>query len=772
MSETLKIQIRFLSDWHVGEGAGARGHVDAIVRRHPLDGLPYVPAKTLTGILRDGCERVAYGLDSGKEQGPWHALLRHVFGSNQEDTVDPTAREACLSVGPATLGSSLRRAIVETPGMSEALVFIKPGVKLDDQGVAESQMLRFEEAVLAGAELQAPIALNRLSGEARDAALALVAAGALAVERLGAKRRRGSGRCTLTLTGWDEPATLVDQLKKAPAPPAHVTYGSDLALAPAVAMPTHSDDWRVVALDLDLEAPVIVPAETLGNVVTSQDHIPGSLLLPALHGWLHHLLGAGTTSAVASGAVQVRNAYPASGGLRMFPVPASLFKLKEGDDTINQLCGEALDKRQRKQLRAGYVASDALPEVPARVVSVDRIAVTHATIEDNSQRPTGAVGGVFTYQAVRPGQRLVSELWISRSLCESEDALADWLSIAPKFLQIGRAKKDDYGCVSLSCREVLQSPPEAKEGNLTVWLVSPILLRDAALAPVMDAAGLAEHLAVALGLDREALKPSQGQPSAYLRPWRDDGWNSAWRMRRATRFGIAPGSCVSFHVSGTLTAQALARVQAAGIGERRGEGYGELVFNPKLLAELEVPIQEMDLDIPPTHEVNDPSETDFSAALQRRAARLAIRRKALECAEGFRRGIGWMSGRSPLPPNTQLGALRALMESVHDQAGLDRIASWLTAVEGNEKRRDKWPDDTKRALANHVQEESAESIWVSLNLFPGPTALKGHDASALARAMRVEAVKTLWLTAISTQLNDNSRSPDERKEHQEVGHVA
>ena len=53
---TLKISME--SDWHVGAGAG-RGEIDRVVQRD-TDDLPYIPAKTLTGILRDGCEQVAW----------------------------------------------------------------------------------------------------------------------------------------------------------------------------------------------------------------------------------------------------------------------------------------------------------------------------------------------------------------------------------------------------------------------------------------------------------------------------------------------------------------------------------------------------------------------------------------------------------------------------------------------------------------------------------------------------------------------------------------
>lgn len=761
MTDTLALNLRFLSDWHLGEGAGARGHVDAVVRRDPRDGLPYVPAKTLTGMLRDGCERIVYGLDGQDPAGPWHGLLREVFGGDREDEADRSAREASLSIGAARLDASLRRAICTTPGMGEALVFLKPGVKLDRRGVAETGMIRFEEVVLAGAELRAPVSLA-LDGERREQAMALIGAGARAVERMGAKRRRGAGRCELSLAGGPSLEETVDRLGRRPA---DVTAGPNPRAArlhlgggePA----SGGGRWYTIALDLDLETPVVVPAETLGNFVTTRDHLPGALLLPALDAWLRVLLGARTTGAVARGAVQVRNAYPSADGHRLLPVPAALFKRKEGGECTNHLRGEPPpdDHRQRKQLRAGFVATDALPAGGEEaVLRVATTAITHATIQDSVQRPTAAVGGVYTYEALRPGQRLSAELWVDTGLLESADDLDAWLDKAPKTLRIGRAKKDDYGRVSLTCRKIDVSDPLADGERLTLWLASPLLLRDDGLAPVMDAAGVTAELERALGPGLR-LEPEAAGQGAFLRPWRDDGWNNAWQMRRATRFGVAPGSCLAFRVAaGKVTAEDLARIQARGLGERRGEGYGELVCNAPLLGRFEVRRRALELDRPPAEPAGALRPTEFSRALQRRAARIEIRRKALTRDVEFRKQMGWCGGQSPRPPNTQLGALRARIEALHDRAGMERVRAWLRAVQANDKRRDKWPRKTVERLETHLDEHAVASIWGSLDMASGPTALPGHDGGALAEEMWIEAIKTLWLTAISRQLNENNRS--------------
>ncbi|HEY3378758.1 MAG TPA: RAMP superfamily CRISPR-associated protein, partial [Armatimonadota bacterium] len=76
----LRITLTMTSDWHIGSGAGRPGDTDRLIRRD-WEGLPYVPGKTMVGIWRDACERVAYGLDHQDENGLWHHWVAYLFGN-------------------------------------------------------------------------------------------------------------------------------------------------------------------------------------------------------------------------------------------------------------------------------------------------------------------------------------------------------------------------------------------------------------------------------------------------------------------------------------------------------------------------------------------------------------------------------------------------------------------------------------------------------------------------------------------------------------------
>ena len=80
LPESFRVMLRMESDWHVGLGAGRPGDIDRLITRD-ADDLPYVPAKTLTGIWRDAMEKLAFALDEGEDEGKWAKWIDVIFGS-------------------------------------------------------------------------------------------------------------------------------------------------------------------------------------------------------------------------------------------------------------------------------------------------------------------------------------------------------------------------------------------------------------------------------------------------------------------------------------------------------------------------------------------------------------------------------------------------------------------------------------------------------------------------------------------------------------------
>lgn len=775
---TGKITITFLSDWHVGEGAGGVGHIDRLVRRDPQDGLPFVPAKTLTGILRDACERVAGALDEDDPAQAWSRFCDRLFGRESKGTQDPrraaTTTSAAIRFGPARYGAALRQALGDDRHLAlrSALTFIKPGVKIDSvTGMAEGGMLRLEEVALAGSELQAEWTLDAaLSEPQQKAAAALLAAGCRVVERLGAKRRRGAGRCRLEVAGT--PSDWLQRLQD--VPPEWVESPS--VPPELVAGASGSGRFQCIALDLALLSPVVVPDRTLGNVVSGRDHIPGTLLLPALDAALRRALGdhgEALTTLLASGRIQIRNAYPARGDLRLLPVPLAFEAEKEVPSKLrNGFFKRPETAVQFKPLRAGYVPETFVPALDglrSPVQSAQTIALTHATIDDRVQRPTTDVGGVYTYEALVPGQAFRAELWIEDGLVGSLDALCRAL---PGEVRIGRAKKDDYGRVAL--RATPAAAPHGEQsgsrGNLTLWLVSPLLARDARLVPVCDADRLARWLesqapdgtAVAVVEDR-------------CRAFREEGWMNAWGEPRPSRMGLAAGSCVKLHFNPPLPGNVLARWQAAGLGERRGEGYGEVRIDPGLLAGEHPPREALPASVKGSCG-GDVPVTEFTRQLHRNAWRILIRAHVLTHADAIARSMGWTAGK---PGNSQIGALRSQFEGWSGDSDRERFRTWWTHLTETANRAEGWPAECRDKSRNPIGRfgEGPDAVWVAL-AESGLRAedlpcLPGHRRDEMKTAMAAEATRIYWLGVIGATLDQRAKPAIQTAEqHAEVRHGA
>ncbi|MEK6410287.1 MAG: RAMP superfamily CRISPR-associated protein [Acidobacteriota bacterium] len=789
LNASFEVTLKMISDWHVGSGAGRPGNIDRLVRRDAED-LPYVPAKTLTGIWRDACESVALGLDEGNQNGVWNQWVAYLFGDqpaikDAERTQGKPAEEqaspsddgdwrppqaAVLSVRSAHLPADLRQALKTKPVAREAITFIKPGISIHPRtGRARAEFLRFEEMARGGVTLSAVCELRgELKEEDRRIASALLIAGARLVERLGGKRRRGAGRCELIIVRSEEIEPWLDWIEAypQPQPPKHheTEDSSNSAQASVIAA---SGAWLRIRLILTTKLPVIVPAGTIGNLIETLDYIPGTYLLPHV---TKKLSGVNAQAAIARGDLVVTNATAEIEGERGRPVPFSLFYrkseggLKDGQGVFNRLC-ERGPESQPKNHRAGYVGSTAnvrLNGQSGRLPVFDTLdpqVETHNVVEDKWQRPTEAVGGVYSYQAIPPGVTLRAELRLRQSL---NDALSQkdpkWFSKLEGELSIGRASKDDYGAVKLRIIGQPESAPnaEAVKEELTVWLLSDLLLRDERLRPVASVERLGQVLQEKLNVGVEEsrqtkleLRKDRDKDSAFPRQRRTDSWHVRWGLPRPSLAGLQAGACAVFRVEGQIDPARLSEIEAGGLGERRAEGYGQVCFNdPLVTSELEKlkgakPTKEETIEAP--FLVPKQSAFDYARLIERAAARNEMRR----CAPGLaadrdnrQKALGiLLNGTQSKPRMSQLGALRSALSRLRSAADGHRVLAWLERLGQTPNRRDEWPVGSLKRVSELITQN--ERVWELLNIDFTKLTLAKDGAEELKQELWPEAVRAL-----------------------------
>lgn len=197
----IKYSIQFHTDWHCGSGLAAGSDVDALVVKDK-DGLPFVPGKTMKGLVREAIEEMNLSKESFDRN-----LFVKAFGNSEDrnaklDLTEKSEKYDFLQKGEtfftnAELSEDEHRAIVS----NNAARFMYRSISstaIDNEGIAVDHSLRKMEVVVP-CNLEGKI----IGVEDRDWANEILKA-LLYIKRLGQNRNRGLGRCTITGTIIEE----------------------------------------------------------------------------------------------------------------------------------------------------------------------------------------------------------------------------------------------------------------------------------------------------------------------------------------------------------------------------------------------------------------------------------------------------------------------------------------------------------------------------------------------------------------------------------------
>lgn len=784
----IELELRMLSDWRVGTGTGIRGYADRLVQRGEngtaaAPAAPIIPAKTLIGVWRDSCEIAAHALDRGPS-GVWHEWVEFLFGGQYAsgstpgrdgDASSPTrsrsVRPAALALdGALRLPGRLPALLAVRPRVAWAATFRKPGVAIDpNTGSAMPGKLRFEEMARAGVTLTGRACLrgfDELDQAQQDAALALLAAGARLLERIGGRRRRGSGRCRLTLHRVS-PDFAVLARTPVPAPPAAATHHR-VADRPEPAGHPAGQGWDRVELLMTAEQPVLAGAIVQGNLVQGQSSLPGWCLMPEVA----RRIGGAAHALIRTGDLIVTAATPRSPqGARTLPMPRVFRHAKDNRKSVigNRLAG---DRAEGKPYRDGHIAVEG--EDVGTVVDPDFVVRMHNTVSDDVQRPNRDVGGVYIYRALAARTRLRAEVRVRSGVLEP-----GWEKRLSGRWRIGRSSKDDYGQLSVEVRPVTAAPrtrPHQTPGKLLrVWLLSDLLVRDRRLRPstgLADAARALEQALARAGAPGVRLTPV---PGSELSAHRTESWHRGWGLPRATLYGLAAGSCLVFEVDGgPIPGAVLDELRAAGVGERRAEGFGQIEIDHDLLLRSVAewgsgPAQAAAVaDASPVKSAESAGRAEPAAArpeepeplgpdepghaeariFERAAWRSELRRRCeLVAADPDRRVELLPADVTP----SRLNGLREVVLEPTVEAARHRLA-WLTEPR---EGRDPWPKENVTVIRGLI--EDPDQVWALLGM-PEEELTVTRDGAAVLRAeLHDEAVRMLVTACVAAHARAEAR---------------
>ncbi|MBK6948989.1 MAG: CRISPR-associated protein [Haliscomenobacter sp.] len=136
--KTIVYQIEFFSYWHVSSGLAGSTYADLLVNK-TREGLPYIPGRTLKGLLREAAEVIK----SFDEQMVTDAFILDVFGqvpTEGDMELERTTTEALGFFTNATLSAHLQRAV--TKELKPFLYQVLASTKINDLGLAADGTLR------------------------------------------------------------------------------------------------------------------------------------------------------------------------------------------------------------------------------------------------------------------------------------------------------------------------------------------------------------------------------------------------------------------------------------------------------------------------------------------------------------------------------------------------------------------------------------------------------------------------------------------------------
>lgn len=182
-TERINYTITFLSDWHAGSGLSSGAEADSVVIKDKHN-LPYLPGKTIKGLLKDVFEDF-------KEVQPTLLntdFLKRSFGEYIEK--DKSSAQGAWFFSNASLAEKEQMEI--SAEMSHFLYRNIASTSIDDLGIANPGSLRTMEVCI-------PVVLEGYIEGVNATEKKILEMGFSYLRHLGSNRNRGLGRCKIQI---------------------------------------------------------------------------------------------------------------------------------------------------------------------------------------------------------------------------------------------------------------------------------------------------------------------------------------------------------------------------------------------------------------------------------------------------------------------------------------------------------------------------------------------------------------------------------------------
>lgn len=181
----IEYKIEFFSEWHCGSGMAAGADLDVLVIKDK-DNLPYIPGKTIKGLLRESIEQMYNDADVAKIFGTASSVK-----DNTKNNIEDIQGQCFFS--NAELSVDEKKYIIQE-NLTDFLYRKVTSTAITSKGVADEHTLRSMQTVIP-CTLCGYIDYAPEDKEVKDH----LKNGLKMIKRLGQNRNRGLGRCDFSI---------------------------------------------------------------------------------------------------------------------------------------------------------------------------------------------------------------------------------------------------------------------------------------------------------------------------------------------------------------------------------------------------------------------------------------------------------------------------------------------------------------------------------------------------------------------------------------------
>ena len=175
----MKIKIEILSDWHCGSGLSSGADVDLLCVKDE-SGLPYIPGKTIKGLLKEAANVIF----------PNDDFIKVCFGEQTNKKSSQSEKGSCY-FSNAELTEKLKNELLNNNDKIPLLFRKISSTAIDENGIAKEHSLRKIEVAVP---LTLFAEISDLDENYEDKMVKCLKY----VKKLGSNRNRGLGRCNIS----------------------------------------------------------------------------------------------------------------------------------------------------------------------------------------------------------------------------------------------------------------------------------------------------------------------------------------------------------------------------------------------------------------------------------------------------------------------------------------------------------------------------------------------------------------------------------------------